>query len=341
MFNNSSKILFVIIMMVGSLITVTSNSWLGAWMGLEINLLSFIPLMSDNNNLTSTEASLKYFLVQALASTVLLFAIILMMMKININFEINSLYITMIILSSLLLKSGAAPFHFWFPNIMESLSWMNCLLLMTWQKIAPMMLIFYTNIEIMLFSSIILSVIIGSLGGLNQSSLRKLMAFSSINHLGWMLTALNYSELIWMIYFFLYSFLSFSLIFMFHNFKIFHFNQMFSLFFNSKILKFILFFNFLSLGGLPPFLGFFPKWLVIQQLSLNSQYLLLMILVMTTLITLFFYLRICYSAFMLNYYENNWMIFMQNKSFIFNIYMFSSFFMIFGLIFISILYLMF
>nr|QBF00378.1 NADH dehydrogenase subunit 2 [Stegana sp. 1167 JL-2019] len=341
MFNNSSKILFLIIMMVGSLITVTSNSWLGAWMGLEINLLSFIPLMSDNNNLTSTEASLKYFLVQALASTVLLFAIILMMMKININFEINSLYITMIILSSLLLKSGAAPFHFWFPNIMESLSWMNCLLLMTWQKIAPMMLIFYMNIEIMLFSSIILSVIIGSLGGLNQSSLRKLMAFSSINHLGWMLTALNYSELIWMIYFFLYSFLSFSLIFMFHNFKIFHFNQMFSLFFNSKILKFILFFNFLSLGGLPPFLGFFPKWLVIQQLSLNSQYLLLMILVMTTLITLFFYLRICYSAFMLNYYENNWMIFMQNKSFIFNIYMFSSFFMIFGLIFISILYLMF
>nr|QBF00377.1 NADH dehydrogenase subunit 2 [Stegana sp. 1409 JL-2019] len=341
MFNNSSKILFLIIMMVGSLITVTSNSWLGAWMGLEINLLSFIPLMSDNNNLTSTEASLKYFLVQALASTVLLFAIILMMMKININFEINSLYITMIILSSLLLKSGAAPFHFWFPNIMESLSWMNCLLLMTWQKIAPMMLIFYTNIEIMLFSSIILSVIIGSLGGLNQSSLRKLMAFSSINHLGWMLTTLNYSELIWMIYFFLYSFLSFSLIFMFHNFKIFHFNQMFSLFFNSKILKFILFFNFLSLGGLPPFLGFFPKWLVIQQLSLNSQYLLLMILVMTTLITLFFYLRICYSAFMLNYYENNWMIFMQNKSFIFNIYMFSSFFMIFGLIFISILYLMF
>nr|QBF00380.1 NADH dehydrogenase subunit 2 [Stegana sp. 1758 JL-2019] len=341
MFNNSSKILFLIIMMMGSLITVTSNSWLGAWMGLEINLLSFIPLMSDSNNLASTEASLKYFLVQALASTVLLFSIILMMMKININFEINSLYITMIILSSLLLKSGAAPFHFWFPNIMENLSWMNCLLLMTWQKIAPMMLIFYTNIEIMLFLSIILSVIIGSLGGLNQSSLRKLMAFSSINHLGWMLTALNYSELIWLIYFFLYSFLSFALIFMFNNFKIFHFNQMFSLFFNSKILKFILFFNFLSLGGLPPFLGFLPKWLVIQQLSLNSHYFLLMILMMTTLVTLFFYLRICYSAFMLNYFENNWMINMQNQSMVFFTYLFSSFFTIFGLIFISILYLMF
>nr|ATV91635.1 NADH dehydrogenase subunit 2 [Stegana melanostoma] len=341
MFNNSSKILFVIIMMMGSLITITSNSWLGAWMGLEINLLSFIPLMSDNNNLMSTEASLKYFLVQAMASTVLLFAIILMMMKNNINYEINySFYITMIILSSLLLKSGAAPFHFWFPNIMEGLSWMNCLLLMTWQKIAPLMLISYVNIKILLFLSIIISVIIGSLSGLNQSSLRKLMAFSSINHLGWMLMALNSNEVIWLIYFLLYSFLSFILTFMFNNFKIFYFNQMFSLFFNSKILKFILFMYFLSSGGLPPFLGFLPKWLMIQQLSLENQYFMIMILVMSTLITLFFYLRICYSAFMLNYYENNWLINMQMKSTTYYCYMTMTFFSIFGLSLISILYFM-
>nr|QBF01184.1 NADH dehydrogenase subunit 2 [Stegana planiceps] len=340
MFNNSSKILFMIIMMMGTLVTITSNSWLGAWMGLEINLLSFIPLMSDNNNLMSTEASLKYFLVQAMASTVLLFAIILTMMKNNINYEINVSYISMIILSSLLLKSGAAPFHFWFPNIMEGLSWMNCLLLMTWQKIAPLMLISHVNIKMLLFSSIILSVIVGSLGGLNQSSLRKLMAFSSINHLGWMLMALNSNEMIWMIYFLMYSFLSFTLTFMFNNFKIFHFNQMFSLFFNSKILKFILFMNFLSLGGLPPFLGFLPKWLVIQQLSMENQYFMLMILMMSTLITLFFYLRICYSAFMLNYFENNWLIDTQLKNMTYNLYLIMSFFSIFGLSFISVMYIM-
>nr|QBF01215.1 NADH dehydrogenase subunit 2 [Stegana reni] len=340
MFNNSSKILFMIIMMVGSLITVTSNSWLGAWMGLEINLLSFIPLMSDSNNLMSTEASLKYFLTQAMASTVLLFSIILAMMKININYEINLFYISMIMLSSLLLKSGAAPFHFWFPNIMKGLSWMNCLLLMTWQKIAPLMLISHVNIKWMLFSSIIFSVLIGSLGGLNQSSMRKLMAFSSINHLGWLLMALNSNEMIWMIYFLMYSFLSFSLIYMFDNFKIFHFNQMFSLFFNSKILKFILTINFLSLGGLPPFLGFFPKWMVIQQLTLENEYTMLMILMMSALITLFFYLRICYSAFMLNYYENNWMINNHLKNSNYMTYMILSFFSIFGLIFISILYFM-
>nr|AEW48058.1 NADH dehydrogenase subunit 2 [Stegana hirsutina] len=341
MFNNSTKILFIIIMMIGSLITVTSNSWLSAWMGLEINLLSFIPLMSDNNNLMSSESSLKYFLTQALASTVLLFSILMMMIKNNINYEvIHTSYISVIILSSLLLKSGAAPFHFWFPNIMEGLSWNNCLLLMTWQKIAPLMLISYMNIQLMLFFSIILSAIIGSLGGLNQSSLRKLMAFSSINHLSWMLMALNYNELIWLIYFLIYSFLSFTLIFLFNNSKIYYFSQMFSLFFNSKIMKFILFMNFLSLGGLPPFLGFLPKWIVTQQLIFNNQYFMIMILMMSTLITLFFYLRICYSAFLLNYYENNWMIIKYSKITPNYLFLTMSFFSIMGLTLISFLYIM-
>nr|YP_010894950.1 NADH dehydrogenase subunit 2 [Phortica hani]ACF40665.1 NADH dehydrogenase subunit 2 [Phortica floccipes]ACF40667.1 NADH dehydrogenase subunit 2 [Phortica sp. 3 XH-2008]ACF40678.1 NADH dehydrogenase subunit 2 [Phortica sp. 2 XH-2008]ACF40666.1 NADH dehydrogenase subunit 2 [Phortica hani]ACF40668.1 NADH dehydrogenase subunit 2 [Phortica floccipes] len=340
MFNNSSKILFIMIMILGTMITVTSNSWLGAWMGLEINLLSFIPLMSDNNNLTSTEASLKYFLTQALASTVLLFSIILLMLKNNMNMEINYSYISMIMMSSLLLKSGAAPFHFWFPNMMEGLSWMNSLMLMTWQKIAPLMLISYLNIKPLLLTSAILSVIIGALSGMNQTSLRKLMAFSSINHLGWMISALMISESIWLIYFTFYSFLTFTLTFMFNTFKIFHLSQMFSLFFNSKILKFTLFMNFLSLGGLPPFLGFLPKWIVIQQLSFNNQYFLLIILTVSTLITLFFYLRICYSAFMLNYFENNWVLNLQFNNFFMKLYLILTFISIFGLMLISLLFFM-
>nr|ABN72900.1 NADH dehydrogenase subunit 2 [Drosophila tristis] len=341
MFNNSSKILFITIMIIGTLITVTSNSWLGAWMGLEINLLSFIPLMSDsNNNSTSTEASLKYFLTQALASTVLLFSSIILMLKNNMNIEINNSFISMIIMSALLLKSGAAPFHFWFPNMMEGLTWMNALMLMTWQKIAPLMLISYLDTKNLLLISVILSVMVGAIGGLNQTSLRKLMAFSSINHLGWMLMSLMISESIWFIYFLFYSFLSFILTFMFNIFKLFHLNQLFSWFVNSKILKFTLFLNFLSLGGLPPFLGFLPKWLVIQQLTLCNQYFSLTIMMMSTLITLFFYLRICYSAFMLNYYENNWSINTQFNNMNTNLYLIFTFFSIFGLPLITLFFFM-
>nr|YP_010693217.1 NADH dehydrogenase subunit 2 [Bactrocera fulvicauda]WCB99009.1 NADH dehydrogenase subunit 2 [Bactrocera fulvicauda] len=338
MFNNSAKIMFFFILMTGTLITISSNSWLGAWMGLEINLLSFIPLM-NSNDLTSSEASLKYFLTQAMASAVLLFAI--MMMYLN-NYPIiqdNSSYNNLMIISALLLKSGAAPFHFWFPNVMEGLSWMNALTLMTWQKIAPLMLISYTTQTTFIFMAIIASTITGSLGGLNQTSLRKLMAFSSINHLGWMLAAMQANESMWCIYFSFYTFLSFSLIFMFNHFKMSHINQLFNSFFNSKILKFILFLNLLSLGGLPPFIGFLPKWLVIQLLVLKSQYMLMTIMTVMTLITLFFYLRLCFAAFMLNYYENNWAIDMTINNISFKISLILSFISTFSLILISMIYL--
>nr|YP_010613563.1 NADH dehydrogenase subunit 2 [Rivellia apicalis]WAR64255.1 NADH dehydrogenase subunit 2 [Rivellia apicalis] len=336
MFNNSAKIMFSFILMTGTLITVSSNTWLGAWMGLEINLLSFIPLMSDNN-LMSTEASLKYFLTQALASAVLLFAIILnFMIKETITENMN---MKMMILTSLLLKSGASPFHFWFPNVMEGISWFNGLVLMTWQKIAPLMLISYlTNNSMLLSLTVILSTITGSLGGLNQTSLRKLMAYSSINHLGWMLMALQLSETIWFIYFMFYSFLSATIITIFLNFKLYHINQLFNSFFQSKILKFILLLNLLSLGGLPPFTGFIPKWIIIQPLVMNNQYFMMTLLMTTTLITLFFYIRLCFSAFMLNYYETNWMVKLSINPSITITMLTMTFLSTFGLILISMIY---
>nr|YP_010569040.1 NADH dehydrogenase subunit 2 [Fannia canicularis]UEV87282.1 NADH dehydrogenase subunit 2 [Fannia canicularis]UZC78828.1 NADH dehydrogenase subunit 2 [Fannia canicularis] len=334
MLNNSSKIMFLSILMMGTLISISANSWMSAWMGLEINLLAFIPLMSDNK-LMSTEASLKYFLTQALASSVFLFSVILFMLNSN---KMSSFVMEMMIFSSLLLKSGSAPFHFWFPNVMEGLSWMNALILMTWQKIAPLMLISYIIFKPLIIMSIMLSSLIGALGGLNQTSLRKLMAYSSINHLGWMLAAMYNSNNLWFTYFIFYSFLTFSMIFMFNMFKISHINQLFSMFFYSKKMKFFLFFNLLSLGGLPPFLGFFPKWLIIEMLTMNNQLLLLTFMMMMTLITLYFYIRLCYSAFMLNYYENNWMYFSYYNTSNMKIFMICTFFSSFGLFFISSLY---
>nr|QUE26640.1 NADH dehydrogenase subunit 2 [Ilythea japonica] len=336
MLNNSFKIMFLLTLMMGTLITISSNSWLGAWMGLEMNLLSFIPLMTDNNILSS-EASLKYFLTQALASAVLLFGIILLLMESNLTWNIynnNNNLIMSIILSALLLKSGAAPFHFWFPNLMEGLSWNNSLILMTWQKLAPLMLISYVINNYMINLSIILSSLIGAMGGLNQTSLRKLMAFSSINHLGWMLMAMQINQTTWLIYFFIYTLLSFNMIYFFNLFKTSHINQLFSYYYISKPLKFLLFLNLLSLGGLPPFLGFFPKWLVIQSSTMNNQIMIMVIMMMTTLITLYFYLRLCYSAFMLNYTEINWMVKIQFNEISMNFYMIISFISIFGLMFI-------
>ena len=325
-------------MIIGTLISISANSWLGAWIGLEINLLAFIPLIRDNK-LISTEASLKYFLTQALASSVFLFAVILFLL--NSSKSNSNYFIEIIIFSSLLLKRGSAPFHFWFPNVMEGLSWLNALILITWQKIAPLILISYIIFKPLIITRIILSSLIGALGGLNQTSLRKLIAYSSINHLGWILAAIYNSNLLWITYSIFYSFLTFSIIFIFNMFKTSHIDQLFSLFFHSKVIKFFLFFNLLSLGGLPPFLGFFPKWIVIQSLTINNQLFLLTFIVLITLITLYFYMRLCYRAFILNYHENNWLTASIYKSLYIKIFIICSFFSSFGLFLISSLYFLF
>nr|WNS59306.1 NADH dehydrogenase subunit 2 [Mesonemoura sichuanensis] len=307
--NNPTKFLFLLTLMGGTLISTSANSWFGAWMGLEINLLSFIPLMTNSKNLFSTEASLKYFLVQALASATLLFSVILGSLLLNpaLANSSHSTSLNILISSSLLLKMGAAPFHFWFPGVMEGLNWMNGLMLLTWQKIAPLMLISYTLKLNMFFSLIIiLSVVIGSLGGLNQTSIRKILAYSSINHLGWLLAAMAAGESVWGLYFLIYTFLSFTIIFMMNAFKLMHVNQIFSLNSINPINKFAFFITLLSLGGLPPFLGFMPKWLVIQNLVALGNLFTVTIMVTTTLMTLFYYLRTTFGAFMLTYSEVLW-----------------------------------
>nr|QRV62489.1 NADH dehydrogenase subunit 2 [Hydroporus melanarius] len=311
------KLMFISMLFMGTIITISSYSWLGIWMGLEMNLLSFIPLINMKNNQLSSESSIKYFLIQALASSILLFTIIMLISKskmINEMFFFNKT-LMMIMNSAILLKLGAAPFHFWFPEIIEGLNWMNSLILMTWQKIAPMMILSYTmKLNYFIYMIIIMSTFIGSIGGLNQISLRKILAYSSINHIGWMLASFIMNEVIWIIYFMIYSFISFSIVFMLNKFNIFMLNQLFMMMNNFYIIKYFMLMNLLSLGGLPPFLGFLPKWIIIQNLSLNN-FLLITFMIMMTLITLFFYLRISYSSLMINNNELNFLMIMNKNNY--------------------------
>nr|QWX90398.1 NADH deshydrogenase subunit 2 [Bradysia impatiens] len=311
---NLSKMLFMFMIWLGTMIVISANSWLGLWMGLEINLLSLIPILTSNNNLSNSEAALNYFLVQAFASITLLFSMIMFIILNNLMFMtlfLNFYMPNKIILLSLMMKLGAPPFHFWFPNVMENINWNNNFLLMTWQKIGPMMIMnYFIKFDLLMISFILLAAFIGSIGGLNQISLRKIMAFSSINHLGWMFSAILYNENIWIIYFMIYSFMVMSFIYMLKIMKIFYLNQLYMNFFNNKLLKFLLLSNMLSLGGLPPLLGFFPKWIIIQSLSYMNLNLMILFLICMSMITLYYYLKIMFSAIMFNYMELNFFYFM-------------------------------
>nr|AII02236.1 NADH dehydrogenase subunit 2 [Oegoconia novimundi] len=320
---NSNKMFFLFMLMISTLISISSNSWFGCWIGLEINLLSFIPLISSSNNLLASEASLKYFLTQSIASINFLFSILIKLILMK-NFEMNY-FLTIMINSSLLMKMGAAPFHFWFPIIMEGLSWFNCFFLMTWQKIIPLILMSYYFNKNFLIIIMSLNVIIGAIGGFNQTSLRKLMAFSSINNLGWMLSSILISETLFLFYLFIYSLLISFMCFLFNMLNMFFINQLFILNLNSMI-KFSLMINFLSLGGLPPFIGFFPKWIMINFLISNKILMVTFIFIMMSLIMLFFYIRIIYSSFMFNYFKLKWFkTFIKNNLFMYiNIFSFIS-----------------
>nr|YP_009503149.1 NADH dehydrogenase subunit 2 [Gelasimus borealis]AXA13751.1 NADH dehydrogenase subunit 2 [Gelasimus borealis] len=280
--------LFFFFLVMGILISISSPSWFGVWIGLELNLMSFIPLISFKMNSYFSEAALKYFLIQAMGSALLISSSFLF---ISVTFISLSL-----ILFSLLLKMGSAPFHFWFPQVMEGLLWPQVFLLSTVQKMAPLTLTSYLMISETLSKlviiSAILSAMIGALGGLNLMFLRKIIAFSSINHLSWMLIAISMSDTFWLFYFSIYSVILLSITSMFFKLQTFTLSSLIKSDQTSSLFPLIISLNFFSLSGLPPFTGFVPKWMLIQAMLDQSLFLPVFFLLTSALITLYFYLRI-------------------------------------------------
>lgn len=289
------KIIFLYIIFLGTTIAISASSWIIAWIGLEINILGLLALLIRFKSSRNSEATLKYFLVQALASAILICRAfrgrMLFGFLSSLDFFSNFIFIR------LLIKLGAAPFHLWVPQIIEGFNWISSTLILTWQKIAPFVLILLclekhnSAITKFMIISIILSAILGAVGGLSQTSLRKLIAFSSINHMGWMLFALINNIFIWIMYFVFYRLILFRLVGLIKIFNISSLSQ--TIMSPSLIPQSSLTLTLLSFGGLPPFRGFIPKWLIVSQIT-NSPA-VITVLVTSSLLTLFFYLRITIS----------------------------------------------
>nr|AWV83380.1 NADH dehydrogenase subunit 2 [Yezoterpnosia nigricosta] len=284
--NNSSNMLFLTFMLIGIVISISSNNWLGCWMGIEINLISFLPIMMNSMSVYSSESMMKYFIIQGMGSSLFFFSLMLMFV-----YDIN--YLMMI---SLLIKMGCPPFHLWFPSVMEGLSWLNCFFLSTIQKFVPIMLISYLNLNVTLF--IIMSCLWGSLSGLMYSSLRKIIAYSSIYNLGWMISGTSIINYSWIIYYLIYSLTLMMVCYSFYIFGMNYLNQFFLTSMNFMKLIFMMII-FLSMGGMPPFLGFFPKLILVYCLILNNMFFICFILLVSALLVMFFYLRVIFTGLMI------------------------------------------
>nr|AVW86202.1 NADH dehydrogenase subunit 2 [Pisione sp. YZ-2018] len=288
--------LFLSTLVIGSLISISSNHWILIWVGLELNLISFIPLLFLSNFNTENEAAMKYFLAQALGSSLLLIG------GTNLYFSAQSLISSSlssyIILLGLLTKLGLPPCHFWFPSVMNSLSWPLCLILSTWQKVAPLLILTYlfSSLSFITIALIItLSSLVGGVGGLSQSLLKPLLAYSSIGHMSWILAAGLSSLSSSLFYFLIYVIISSSIMFLLFLYNLFSLSSAALSSKFSWLIPCSLVLTFLSLGGVPPFLGFFPKWMVIQNLA-EMGFFIPLILILGSLLNLFYYLNFLFIS---------------------------------------------
>lgn len=222
----------------------------------------------------------------------MLFSIITLELNQELSFIDKSTPSIIILFISLIIKLGLVPVHSWFPEVSEGLDWFSLAILLTWQKLAPIRIfIRIINYRLIIAFIIIASSLLRGILGINQIRTRKILAYSSINHIRWIIFRIIWSFKIWLLYFLVYSISNFFIIKIFYKFNIRKINQINSL--NLSItLKICFFINFLSLIGLPPIIGFLPKWIAISLNSLIGIELISIILILSTLISIFFYIRI-------------------------------------------------
>nr|WKN81028.1 NADH dehydrogenase subunit 2 [Amynthas aspergillum] len=274
-----------------TMMALSSTNWMFLWASMELNLLSFIPILMSSKSNQETEGSIKYFLAQALGSALLLTSSIMMWSPYT---PIPTL-IAPILVVSVLLKLGSAPCHFWYPSVMSSISWISCTILSSWQKLAPLMiLVFFTkqslNSLIMLMAG--MNALIGGIMGMNQSQLRSIMAYSSIGHLGWMMSFMLLNKpMMSLLYFTIYCSLIIPLFMLLNTMNLTTSKQLSKITLISPITQLLISILLISLAGLPPLTGFMPKMLAIMMLANYSTPLIIM-LIIGSLMNLFFYLNI-------------------------------------------------
>nr|WAM61611.1 NADH dehydrogenase subunit 2 [Seriana sp. 'barna'] len=291
---NLSKMFFLSFMMVGVMMCLCSNNWLFIWCGLELSLISFLPLMQGKLIITS-ESVMKYFLVQSVSSGVLILGLMMMMSKI-INYD-------MMISLAILIKAGIAPFHLWLLTVIEGLYLMPMILIFTISKVAPLMILSMMKMSLTLIIS--LTLLTGAILGLNQTSIRKMIAYSSIFNIGLMLMSVK-SNFIWCYYLLVYSILLITLLFSFYKMNMFYVNQIISSE-GSIHNKTIMWMTLLSMGGMPPLLGFSIKLIVIEFSLNNFMMINLVLIILLSLLVMFFYLRMAYLTLMFYSSTPKWM----------------------------------
>ena len=315
--------------LIGAMIMISANSLLMLYLGIELLSLSLYALIGFNKKSSlSSEAAIKYYVLGAMSSGILLFGISLIygftgsivyddIAVQMIDIDINSVdYMAIIfgiifITASLCFKFGAAPFHMWVPDIYQGSLISTTILLSTLPKIAvfivflklyfiPFMLLKHVWSDILIFVGM-LSIIIGSIFALTQENIKRLLAYSAISNIGFIILSLGltsidgiHASLYYTIVYTLTALASFGIItHITSNSKgIENIKDLAGLSKTHPYFSFLILITMLSSAGIPPLIGFHAKLMVIKALIDSSYIILSIIVVIMTVVSAYYYLKV-------------------------------------------------
>ena len=323
---NTDKIEYPILIMsstLGMLLMISSYDLIVFYLGLELQSLCLYILASfRRDDEKSTEAGLKYFVLSALASGLLLYGCSLIYgFTGSTNFHViaNNLDSTnagavfgiVFIIVGLAFKISAVPFHMWTPDVYEGAPTSVTSFFALVPKIAALsvfirfMYVPFLNVieqwqTIIIFLSIA-SMILGAVAAIGQDNIKRLMAYSSIGHMGYALAGLAtgtnsgiQSTIIYLTIYLVMNLGAFGCIFMMKRENIFYenINDLSGLSKNHPLLALGFLIILFSLAGIPPLAGFFAKFYIFMAVIESKMFVLAIIGLITTVVSAFYYLRI-------------------------------------------------
>nr|AIE43808.1 NADH dehydrogenase subunit 2 [Lophophysema eversa] len=293
-----------------AILLLFSNHWLTIYMLLELQTLIILLIIAQNKQRAHRiEARNKYFILRAFASRILLLGCLLLYNTTNeyrilSNYTHNYTYGKILITCILLFKLSARPFHIWIKDIYEGRTRKNIIILRTIPKITVLYILTTRNppLNILLTSSI-LSVIIGTIGAINQNKIKRIIAYRRINNIGFILLGIRIDTLqriqARILHTILYSFLTIRSLTILHKINT---NKHLLIELpnnrqNNRRIPIRITIIFLSLAGTPPLRGFMGKWLLIQSTIKENLILIATLILITTTISTIYYLYICVFSF--------------------------------------------
>lgn len=298
--HRKTTLILALNVILGTIIVISSHHWFSIWIGLEMKTLSILPIICYQFSPRKVESTIKYFLVQSFSAAIILnVALIQAWLYSSWSITCPLKEFTSVVLTlAISLKLGLFPCHYWFPDVIQGVGFIQGLILTTWQKIAPLVLLFYvsgrikTNYLVIIGS---LSALIGGWGGLNQTQVRKILAFSSIAHIGWICTISRYSTKIMIVMTIVYITINSRMFILSNEYKLNTLSSLNRIIYSRSIGRMCLGLVILSLGGLPPLTGFLKKFLGLKCLICNGRFIARIVLIFRRLLRLFFYLRIAFN----------------------------------------------